>query len=807
MELDKVINTIYQKYKNNYPIPCTKFRSPIYKHKDFQYDWDFIEDRDNNVTFENGSNVGLIVNDLLVIDIDDKEYIDFFEEKFPYMKQVVSETTTKGKHYYFKRTKQCDDLEIYTLIKCITLNQKKIDIDCITKYSNGTGAIIIIAPSPNKNWVVPIYEKEIEDIPEDLLNFLKVNWSGVKKDKKKDDNDNKKERMKDEIYNASNEIVDIINDEIDINILKGLIDIIKYKMSHSYDNWIKVGWSLYNTYKGSKEGLELWDHFSKACEDKYDPINCKNMWKTMKVLPNGYSEGSLRWWAKSIDMELYQDVLKKNIRKYVISSASKNDLDLATVVYILCKNEFIIFNKPDGKRIGCWRFFEHRWRIDGINYLKRFITQDVVKLYYQIANEIKKEADSLEDKDDKETKQELSKVIIGVSNCFKSATKLQSILSMLGVLMAENSEDVLSKINENQDLICFENGVYDLQNKEFRIGRPSDYITFSTGYDYVEEDDLEIQSNIKDILWKSSESDDIYQFNLDISSYCLSGKKLLEIYSIWYGDGGRGGKGLYSKLLSMTFGDYYTEIKANNFTDPNDSKGGTDSEIAKLKGRRLVVSTEPAKNAKLQLNRIKEWTGGDRIKARELYESSIEFICQFYIIIQANHPPANSCHKDRANEKRVKAVPWVLEFVDEPTKENERQVDTSLKSLIVHNEKYKQQYMRMLIKNFERIYDYKKQNFNIVTPDIIQETTKKLLTINNEFMLWFDENFEKSINPKDYVGKFNLYKAYKVDYPVTKKTTFYKYMEENGFKLSKLDGAEIYRGIKPKPDNQSYLFH
>ena len=47
------------------------------------------------------------------------------------------------------------------------------------------------------------------------------------------------------------------------------------------------------------------------------------------------------------------------------------------------------------------------------------------------------------------------------------------------------------KENENDYLICFKNGVYDLLNGIFRDGYPEDYITKCTNIDYIPYDELE----------------------------------------------------------------------------------------------------------------------------------------------------------------------------------------------------------------------------------------------------------------------------------------------------------------------------
>ncbi len=55
-----------------------------------------------------------------------------------------------------------------------------------------------------------------------------------------------------------------------------------------------------------------------------------------------------------------------------------------------------------------------------------------------------------------------------------------------GTMFGENAKQFLESIDANPYLIGFDNGVYDLQADEFRDGRSEDFITFSTGYDYID---------------------------------------------------------------------------------------------------------------------------------------------------------------------------------------------------------------------------------------------------------------------------------------------------------------------------------
>ena len=62
---------------------------------------------------------GVLLKDLIVIDIDGQEFIEFYEGELPALQTCPKECTKTGAHYFFKRTKLCDDMK---LLFCMRLS-------------------------------------------------------------------------------------------------------------------------------------------------------------------------------------------------------------------------------------------------------------------------------------------------------------------------------------------------------------------------------------------------------------------------------------------------------------------------------------------------------------------------------------------------------------------------------------------------------------------------------------------------------------------------------------------------------------
>lgn len=140
----------------------------------------------------------------------------------------------------------------------------------------------------------------------------------------------------------------------------------------------------------------------------------------------------------------------------------------------------------------------------------------------------------------------------------------------------------------NTNLLGFKNGVYDIKEKYFRMGYPSDYINKSTGYSYVEFDS-EGAAKLYKLLSPIKNRDEIREF------YCYAYKCLTggdNSVDIWYG---KPGKSVLCLLLCKLLGEYscvrdlflhskkYLHYKASEIPYVKN---------ASVKGCRLVISEE-----------------------------------------------------------------------------------------------------------------------------------------------------------------------------------------------------------------------
>ena len=136
---------------------------------------------------------------------------------------------------------------------------------------------------------------------------------------------------------------------------------------------------------------------------------------------------------------------------------------------------------------------------------------------------------------------------------------------------------------------------------EFRDYKPEDYITITTGYDYREptQDEIDfINKLIIQIMPIEAERETF----LDILATSIDGR-CPEKFIVFNGGGGNG-KGVIDDLTLKMTGNY--GMLGNNNLLFENSKMGSNPEKANMHKKRFVVFREPPANKKFENSTVKE---------------------------------------------------------------------------------------------------------------------------------------------------------------------------------------------------------
>jgi putative DNA primase/helicase len=151
---------------------------------------------------------------------------------------------------------------------------------------------------------------------------------------------------------------------------------------------------------------------------------------------------------------------------------------------------------------------------------------------------------------------------------------------------------------------------------------------------------------------------DLVKFLQRFVGYCMTGHTIEHVFLFIYGTG-RNGKGTFINTIMKIFGDYAAVASIATFLASKGDRHPT--EIAKLRGKRLVVAQETPAGRVWDEAKIKALTGGDRMSAHFMRQDDFEFDPVFKLIISGNHKPRLNC-VDVAMRARLLMVPFTVEI-------------------------------------------------------------------------------------------------------------------------------------------------
>lgn len=138
--------------------------------------------------------------------------------------------------------------------------------------------------------------------------------------------------------------------------------------------------------------------------------------------------------------------------------------------------------------------------------------------------------------------------------------------------------------------------------------------------------------------------------------YALTGDTSAHALFFLFGTGANG-KSVAIDTIAGILADYHRTAPIETFTASTTERHPT--ELASLRGSRLVSAVETEEGRRWAESRIKALTGGDKIAARFMRQDYFEFAPQFKLIIAGNHKPGLRS-VDEAIRRRFHLVPFTV---------------------------------------------------------------------------------------------------------------------------------------------------
>ena len=296
-----------------------------------------------------------------------------------------------------------------------------------------------------------------------------------------------------------------------------------------------------------------------------------------------------------------------------------------------------------------------------------------------------------------------------------------------------------------------------------------DFLLYNDKDDYRFYDN---KNNLYQFMYDTNiPSADFYGFELDDNHRYIMGNGIITHNS--------NGKSKILELFVHSLGDYTVKFPITLITGKRAASNACTPEVLQSKGKRFGYFEEPGEGEKINAGLLKEFTGGDKIKARGLHKDPIEFKPQFKLALLCNDMP-EAPPNDTGYWRRMEVIEFKSHFCEKPKEPHEFPIDKYLSEkmknwkelfmallLDVYYVKYKKSGIKVPLEVIKFTLEYQKQcdQYADFISENLSDTNNMndLIIINDmyeEFKTWFEEAFGNHKFPTKKEFKAYLKKRY-----------------------------------------------
>lgn len=277
------------------------------------------------------------------------------------------------------------------------------------------------------------------------------------------------------------------------------------------------------------------------------------------------------------------------------------------------------------------------WKVD-----ESGLVQELAK---QTANVISAEAEAIRD----------AEMVKAVKKHARSSLNRRKLIDMVETAASIPRLQLdLRSIDADKMLLGVSNGVVELTTGSFRAIRFNDYITKRAAVSFDPAATCPVFEHfVHKIL---GGDDELVSFVQRAIGYTLTGRVDEQCLFFLHGSGANG-KSTFLNVLRDVLGDYAVYTAPETLMPRGGSGASPSSDLARLRGARLVLSNEIEEGAHMAENLVKQVTGGDPIVARYLHKEFFEFLPQLKLWIAGNHLPVVKGN-DEGIWRRIHLIPF-----------------------------------------------------------------------------------------------------------------------------------------------------
>lgn len=233
----------------------------------------------------------------------------------------------------------------------------------------------------------------------------------------------------------------------------------------------------------------------------------------------------------------------------------------------------------------------------------------------------------------------------------ESFRKLQAIAGILKMTKSIKVED--GELDSDNYLFNTEKLTLNLKTGKAKEPCCKDLITKKSRFIYDKNADCPVWKMF--LMQIFNNDNQLIRFIQKAMGYALSGDVSEQCLFILWGTGANG-KSTFLNVLQYLFGDYACTTNTDTFMKKTSEQS---NDLARLKGARLVTTSEIEQGKQMSESLIKSITGEDELTARFLYGEYFSFKPTFKIFMATNHKPKIR-GADNGIWRRIKMIPFTV---------------------------------------------------------------------------------------------------------------------------------------------------
>jgi putative DNA primase/helicase len=232
----------------------------------------------------------------------------------------------------------------------------------------------------------------------------------------------------------------------------------------------------------------------------------------------------------------------------------------------------------------------------------------------------------------------------------QNAKELNNTVKLARTLVTTMAEE----FDQHPDFLNCQNGIVDLRTGDIL---PHDRSMLFTQITRCAADLENVRPEIfNSFIERIIPDADTRKYLLQFLGYMLSGSVSEQCYVFFFGATGNNGKSTLTELISWILGEYAVTIETEALMLKKFGRSN-EGELAQLRGRRLAVAHEVSDSQRLDEELIKRLTGGDVIRARQLYQDPLNFRPTAKLLMTGNNKPQLRS-MDSATWRRIRLIPF-----------------------------------------------------------------------------------------------------------------------------------------------------